>query len=337
MRNKFGLVISGIALVGVSGCSKVPNAVNPISWYRDVTGLSKNDDLGKGENEQNLAEGSNQPYPNLGTVPAPPDTQFSGIDRDKLVKSLVADRNNAQYSADNLRAGDIASTVPPPVPPTRNSPGSSNLSASSSATISSAPDEPPPGPPSPPAVTSSAPPPPAASSPPPAAAPSSAPPAASSPQPEPARASTPSATSSSSIPPAASTPSSSADSTLFGSNSQQRKPPPRGSEAPPAESSLQSPHDCQSAARREHDAGTATTQRDVLTGSRMPRRHLPRHAHQHSVLPVARQSSRQPRLGMHRRRRRLTAQAFPIASLMSALLLARPLSRTRCAARSRRS
>jgi len=113
VRNKFGLVILGMTLVGVSGCSKVPNAVNPISWYRDVTGLSKNDDLGKGENEQNLAEGSNQPYPNLGTVPSPPDTQLSRVDREKLVKSLVADRTNAQYSADNLRAGDIASTVPP--------------------------------------------------------------------------------------------------------------------------------------------------------------------------------------------------------------------------------
>jgi len=116
VRNKFGLVILGVMLVGVSGCSSVPNAVNPISWYRDVTGLSKNDDLGKGQNEQNLAEGSNEPYPNLGNVPSAPDNQLSGVDRDKLVKSLVADRNNAQYSANNLRAGDVASTVPPPGP-----------------------------------------------------------------------------------------------------------------------------------------------------------------------------------------------------------------------------
>ena len=55
MRNKFGLVMVGMTLVGVSGCSSVPNAINPISWYRDATGLSKNDDLGTGENEENLA------------------------------------------------------------------------------------------------------------------------------------------------------------------------------------------------------------------------------------------------------------------------------------------
>jgi outer membrane protein OmpA-like peptidoglycan-associated protein len=181
VRNKFGLVILAVTLVGLSGCSSVPNAVNPISWYRDATGISKNDDLGKGENEQNLAEGSNEPYPNLGNVPSAPDTQLSGVDRDKLVKSLVADRNNAQYSADNLRAGDVTSTVPPPAPPAPKS-------DTSSATISLTP----------------------------APAPTPAPPRAPPPPPAPNKA-------------------------TASNTQQQRKPPTRGSEAPPAESSLQSP------------------------------------------------------------------------------------------------
>jgi hypothetical protein len=137
VRNKFGLVILGVTLVGLSGCSSVPDAVNPISWYRDATGISKNDDLGKGENEQNLAEGSNEPYPNLGNVPSAPDNQLSGVDRDKLVKSLVADRNNAQYSADNLRAGDVASTVPPPAPPAPKS-DTSSVTLSAACTVTAA-------------------------------------------------------------------------------------------------------------------------------------------------------------------------------------------------------
>ena len=179
MRNKFGLVILGMTLVGVAGCSNVPDAVNPVSWYRDVTGISKNDDLGKGQNEQNLAEGSNEPYPNLGSVPSAPDAQLSGVDRDKLVKSLVADRNNAQYSADNLRAGDVASTVPPPAPPARNTPAPSNAPATSSATISSAPASPPPPSPPPTQSANAAPPsPPPAASPPPRPAPAPSPPAA---------------------------------------------------------------------------------------------------------------------------------------------------------------
>ncbi|HEX4193394.1 MAG TPA: OmpA family protein [Stellaceae bacterium] len=206
MRNKFGLVILAVTLLGASGCSSVPDAVNPISWYRDATGISKNDDLGKGENEQNLAEGSNEPYPNLGNVPSAPDNQLSGVDRDKLEKSLVADRNNAQYSADNLRAGDVASTVPPPAPPAPKS-----SSTSSTATIASAP-EPPPAPPAPPVTTNAPTSPPQAASPPP-------------PTPSPAATATP-------VPPPA--------NKTTANNTQQRKPV-RGSEAPPAESSLQSP------------------------------------------------------------------------------------------------
>jgi outer membrane protein OmpA-like peptidoglycan-associated protein len=221
VRNKFGLVILGVMLVGVSGCSSVPNAVNPISWYRDVTGLSKNDDLGKGQNEQNLAEGSDEPYPNLGNVPSAPDNQLSGVDRDKLVKSLVADRNNAQYSADNLRAGDVASTVPPPAPPAPKP-------DTSSATISSAPESPPPEIPPPPP----APPAPAESS---NAAPPAPPPAASPPAPTPSPAATAAA-----VPPPAAAPVPSPNKAAA-NNTQQRKPPVRGSEAPPAESSLQSP------------------------------------------------------------------------------------------------
>lgn len=236
MRNKFGLVILGVTLVGVSGCSRVPNAINPISWYRDATGLSKNDELGKGENEENLAAGGNQPYPNLASVPSPPDTQLSGIDRERLQKSLVADRSNAQYSADNLRAGDIVSTVPPPAPPAPKPPAASNAPTSSATVSPSAPasTSPSAAPSTPvtasalPPATSPAPPPPTvtASAPPPPATPSALTPPAP-------RASTP-ATASAPPPPQSS------GSNLLGSNSQQ-KPPPRGSEAPPPESPLQSP------------------------------------------------------------------------------------------------
>jgi outer membrane protein OmpA-like peptidoglycan-associated protein len=252
VRNKFGLVILGITLVGLSGCSKVPDAVNPVSWYRDATGISKNDDLGKGENEQNLAEGGNEPFPNLGNVPSAPDTQLSGVDRDKLVKSLVADRNNAQYSADNLRAGDVASTVPPPAPPTKNTPDTSSTPTSSATIASAAPAAPPPVSSSAPAsATSSAPPP----TPPAPPVPSSTPASAASSVPPPAPPASPTATSSAAPPPAATPPtpppvpqatastkpSSPTGSNVLGSNTQQRKPPARGSEAPPPESSLQAP------------------------------------------------------------------------------------------------
>jgi outer membrane protein OmpA-like peptidoglycan-associated protein len=201
VRNKLGLVILGVAFAGLTGCSYVPDAVNPVSWYRDVTGASKNDNLGNGENQQNLDEGGNEPYPNLGSVPAAPDTQLSGVDRDKLVNSLVADRNNAQYSADSLHAGEVASTAPPPAPP-------------ASATAKGAPS----------AVTASA-------------APASTPPAPSANSAlAPPVAKPPAATASNTgAPPSAPSPTSGTAANA------PRKLPPRGSEAPPAESSLQSP------------------------------------------------------------------------------------------------
>jgi len=107
------VIVAGFAWV-LAGCSSVPDALNPINWYRDVMGLSADDDLGDNDNDQNLKEGSKEPYPNLASVPAPPDTALSSIDRDKLVDSLVADRNNAKYSTEDLRAGRTGVAIPPP-------------------------------------------------------------------------------------------------------------------------------------------------------------------------------------------------------------------------------
>jgi outer membrane protein OmpA-like peptidoglycan-associated protein len=112
--SKARLVIVAAVAMELAGCSSVPNALNPIEWYRDVMGLADDDDLGNGQNEQNLQAGSAQPYPNLGSVPAAPDTALSSVERDKLVDSLVADRNHAKYSDDDLRAGRTAVTAPPP-------------------------------------------------------------------------------------------------------------------------------------------------------------------------------------------------------------------------------
>lgn len=106
------------ALALVAGCSSVPNAVNPISWYRDLTGASKNDALDNDtRNRDNLAAGGQEPYPNLADVPNPPDRARSTLDRDALKKSLIADRSNASYTDQKLRAGIAApGEVVPPVP-----------------------------------------------------------------------------------------------------------------------------------------------------------------------------------------------------------------------------
>lgn len=124
VRSKTRLIVLAAVVAQLGACSSVPNAINPVSWYRGITGASKNDDLGKGQNEENLKEGSNEPFPNLGTVPDAPETALSTIDRDKLVNSLIADRNNAKYANDDLRAGRAAPGAPPPPPPPELAPKS---------------------------------------------------------------------------------------------------------------------------------------------------------------------------------------------------------------------
>jgi outer membrane protein OmpA-like peptidoglycan-associated protein len=202
--SKARLVCVAVFLTGLAGCSSVPDAVNPISWYSDVMGVSKNDDLAQGQNDQNLKEGANEPYPNLGNVPDAPDTAMSSIDRDKLVNSLVADRDNAKYSGDDLRAGRTNVTAPPPAPPAPASP------------------------PAPAAPPQAAPQQPAKASPPPAApAQAAARPAPPVAAPETTASAAPTPTQTPPAPPPA--------------TSARRTAPARGSEAPPKESALTSP------------------------------------------------------------------------------------------------
>lgn len=115
-----GAAIGAVALP-LAGCNHVPDAVNPVAWYRDAAGTSRNDvqDANR-QNQQNLEAGSKQPYPNLATVPNAPTTATGTIDRDKLVQSLVADRANAKYNNEQLQAGSQLASIAPP-PPKLNS------------------------------------------------------------------------------------------------------------------------------------------------------------------------------------------------------------------------
>ena len=96
-------------LLGLGAC-------NPVETWRDWTGASQNDpDPDTTPNTKNLAAGEAVDYPNLATVPAPPIRAMTAAEREKLTQSLIADRTNARYSDEQLRAGfSASSTVPPP-------------------------------------------------------------------------------------------------------------------------------------------------------------------------------------------------------------------------------
>src|SRR5579883_3002647 len=162
--------------VGLGGCS-VPNWANPVAWYRDAAGLSKDDPKPDARNTKNLSAGSNEPYPNLGSVPPPPTNALSSADREKLRNSLAADRSNAKY----LDSNDQYVAMPPkavPSPPL-NAPEPQTTAAAPAAAVQSTPVPAPPSPGSAAAAPEPPVPPQSAALPPPSAPPPSLPPALS--------------------------------------------------------------------------------------------------------------------------------------------------------------
>ena len=129
-----GTAIAAVALP-LAGCNHVPDAVNPVAWYREAAGTSNGDVRDTNQrNQQNLEAGSQKPYPNLATVPSAPVGATSTIDRDKLVQGLVADRTNARYNNEQLQAGSQLASIAPPPPPARlNPPGASATAATSTS------------------------------------------------------------------------------------------------------------------------------------------------------------------------------------------------------------
>jgi outer membrane protein OmpA-like peptidoglycan-associated protein len=110
------IALAATAVAGLAACSSTPKYANPVELYRSAAGFSLNDDTSGERNAQNLAAGSNEPYPNLGTVPPPPDRALSSIDRQKLQQGLTEDRTQAkQRDADLRGSGTAAPGAPTPI------------------------------------------------------------------------------------------------------------------------------------------------------------------------------------------------------------------------------
>ncbi len=123
-----GTVIMGLLFVG--GCSSVPDALNPVEWYKDTVNFITGDDVvdetaerGQPPLKSGLVAdrgapppGGDQPYPNLGTVPPRPQAS-SPAERQQAVQALSAQAPR-QYATGNVtRQGAAASTLQPAAPP----------------------------------------------------------------------------------------------------------------------------------------------------------------------------------------------------------------------------
>ncbi|MBV9825990.1 MAG: hypothetical protein JO001_09965 [Alphaproteobacteria bacterium] len=76
------------------------SACDPIESYRSAAGVNRNDpDPQASLFTGNLTEAEVRPYPNLATVPEPPTSATSSVERQKLAQKLVEERAATQASA----------------------------------------------------------------------------------------------------------------------------------------------------------------------------------------------------------------------------------------------
>ena len=123
---KIGLAATA-GLLLLTGCSSVPDAVNPVEWYKGATSLFEDDEAPAAQRPTAERSGESQSYPNLGSVPARPADISSPGERRATQQGLVADRDQARYtdqqpanaidtgsSSGASRTAPAAAPTPPP-------------------------------------------------------------------------------------------------------------------------------------------------------------------------------------------------------------------------------
>ncbi len=115
------------ALLG--GCSKTPDSLNPVEWYKGakdaVAGDGGEGQAAQAANGEQTASGlvadrgkpppgADKPFPNLAEVPDRPRT-ISAEERQAVVEGLVSDREQARYSSEVIRrqGAPVQSLGPP--------------------------------------------------------------------------------------------------------------------------------------------------------------------------------------------------------------------------------
>lgn len=94
------------SMLGLGGCS-VPDWADPTEWFSDDTVPAQTSQAARTTDER---------FPNLGRVPPRPVEQSSSAERNQALGSMAADRANARYTDEELRARPSSSNALPPSP-----------------------------------------------------------------------------------------------------------------------------------------------------------------------------------------------------------------------------
>ncbi len=120
-----GAVIAAAALLAtLQACSSIPDAVNPVAWYKGAGDWLSGDDTSakakKAEADAPDIPGQDRPYPKVSSVPEAP-RRSTKEERSKAAQSLIADREHARYTDEVIRrqsASIAPSTTPTAAPKT---------------------------------------------------------------------------------------------------------------------------------------------------------------------------------------------------------------------------
>ena len=107
-------------LVLVGACTWMPDAVNPVDWYKGtkgwITGDKDKDAADAARKGAKPIPGADKPFPRLSSVPQRPTAetrQRAAAERERVASGLIADRNQARYTDEVLGQGAASA---PPVP-----------------------------------------------------------------------------------------------------------------------------------------------------------------------------------------------------------------------------
>ena len=129
LKGFFGPVVSAaVLLAAVGGCSRVPDAINPVEWYKNTTEFFAGGDDKKpaatdsDKKQSTLAAdrgkpppGAGKPAPNLGSFPDKPP--LTRTEQSRLAaQGLVSDRGGRRYSSESIQrqSEPVEALAPPP-------------------------------------------------------------------------------------------------------------------------------------------------------------------------------------------------------------------------------
>lgn len=110
MRRSMTAAALLVAMLGLAGCG---SWADPTEWFGDDEAASA--PVPSGSISRDAGTNADR-FPNLARVPPRPVEMSAGSERRQAVDSLAADRANARYTDEELRARPADSNTPPPAP-----------------------------------------------------------------------------------------------------------------------------------------------------------------------------------------------------------------------------